>query len=129
VLSGNTVSNNAESRIGLQRATTNELLGNTANGYTLDGIQLQVGSISNELRGSTANVNGRSGIHAFLGATGNTIEENSMHGNGWNENAIGPRVDAREDNPLLDGALQNGWIDNDCDTDFPAGTICGLVQP
>ena len=126
-LRGNTVSGNAGSGIGLQRATNDEILGNTANGNTLDGIQLQVGSTDNEVRGNTANDNGRSGIRAFPGATGNTFEENSMHGNGWNLNALGPRVDARDDNPLLeDGSLQNIWLNNDCDTDFPVGRICGV---
>ena len=124
----NTTSDNAGSGIGLASGNNNnKLLGNTANGNTLDGIQLLVGSINNEVRGNTANNNGRSGIHATLGATGNTFKENSMHENGGNPNpATLPHADARDDNPLLDGALQNEWINNDCDTDFPLGRICGV---
>jgi hypothetical protein len=57
------------------------------------------------------------GINVQLGATGNTFKRNSMHGNGTR--------DARDLNPLVDGKLPNDWIKNDCQTDDPAGAICG----
>jgi hypothetical protein len=49
-----------------------------------------------------------------------------MHGNGWRSDTTLPRADARDLNPLVNGMLQNVWIGNDCDTDIPAGMICGV---
>jgi hypothetical protein len=68
--------------------------------------------------------NGRNGISAGAGATDNTFEANEMLGNGRIDGTGG--VDARDGNPLVDGMLQNTWIDNACDTDIPAGMICGV---
>jgi hypothetical protein len=61
-----------------------------------------------------------------LDATGNRFEHNSMHGNGWRTDTMLPRADARDLNPPLNGVRRNVWINNDCDTDIPAGMICGI---
>jgi parallel beta-helix repeat protein len=84
----------------------------------VNGIVLFGGNTGNVIDGNHADNNGVNGIFAMLGATGNRFDQNSMHGNG--------SVDARDANPLLSGALQNDWTGNDCDTDFPAGLICGV---
>jgi len=47
-----------------------------------------------------------------------------MHGNGSRDPAR--FFDARDLNPLLNGMLQNVWTGNECERDFPAGTICGV---
>jgi parallel beta-helix repeat protein len=92
----------------------------------VSGIQIVNGATANEVRGNRANNNGVAGVSATLGATGNRFEHNSMHGNGWRTDTTLPRADARDLNPLLNGVLQNVWIGNDCETDIPAGMICGV---
>ena len=69
------------------------------------------GDSGNTLRGNTANDNARNGIYAF-GTTENTFEANKMFGNA-----------------ILDARDRNLWNANQCVTDFPAGSICGFVQP
>ena len=49
-----------------------------------------------------------------------------MHGNGWRTDTMLPRADARDLNPPLNGVRRNVWINNDCDTDIPAGMIYGI---
>jgi parallel beta-helix repeat protein len=77
-----------------------------------DGIRLGPGTSENVVRGNVADENGRNGIYA-LGAIANLFEANQMLGN-----AV---YDARDDNRAA-----NTWSANDCLTDFPAGTICGV---
>jgi hypothetical protein len=81
---------------------------------------------SNVVRGNESNNNGVAGITAALGGTGNVFEQNSMHGNGSLSGTGAPGADARDLNPLVNGVLQNVWTGNDCDTDIPAGMICGV---
>jgi len=99
---------------------------NTTRDNGAQGIFLHSGSTGNVVRANQAHNNGISGITAFLGATGNRFEHNSMHGNGWLTSTQAPRADARDGVPLPNGLLQNVWIGNDCGTDIPAGTICGV---
>ena len=73
------------------------------------------GDSGNTLRGNTANDNARNAFYAF-GATENTFEANKMFGNA----ILDARDDARD---------RNIWNANQCVTDFPAGSICGFVQP
>jgi hypothetical protein len=47
------------------------------------------------------------------------FERNSMHGNGTLDRSL--FFDARDKNNPI-----NDWSDNDCDTDLPAGAICGV---
>jgi len=86
---------------------------------TSDNLRIGINMLSsgNVVRANDSDNNGLVGINAFLGATGNRFEQNSMHGN-----AV---ADARDQNPLLNGMLQNVWTGNDCDKDIPAGMICG----
>jgi hypothetical protein len=35
-----------------------------------------------------------------------------------------PAADARDLDAFVNGPFQNTWIDNDCDSDLPTGTIC-----
>jgi parallel beta-helix repeat protein len=79
-----------------------------------NGINLASGNTDNTVRGNHADNNRIAGINVFSGAIRNRFEQNSMHGN--------TIVDARDFN--TPGA--NVWINNDCDTDIPTGTICGV---
>jgi len=96
--------------------TTSENRGNGINMF----------SSGNVIRANQSNNNGVAGITAFPGAIGNRFEHNSMHGNASVPGASFPGADARDLNPLLNDMLQNDWIGNDCDTDIPAGMICGV---
>jgi parallel beta-helix repeat protein len=87
-------------------------LNNVTSDNLRDGIQLRLGNNGNVLHGNVAEHNGRYGIYA-QSATGNLFETNQMFGNGV--------FDARDDNRAA-----NSWIANQCQTDFPAGTICGV---
>lgn len=90
------------------------------------GNGINMFSSGNLIRHNEADNNVVAGITAFPGATGNRFEHNSMHGNGSSAGASFPGADARDLNPLVNGTLQNVWIGNDCDTDIPAGMICGV---
>jgi parallel beta-helix repeat protein len=79
-----------------------------------DGIALRLGNARNIVRRNVADRNRRTGIYA-QGAVGNLFEANSMSANG--------AFDARDDNRAT-----NTWIATDCETDSPAGTICGVDQ-
>ena len=83
-------------------------------------------STDNMIRDNQSNNNVVADITAFPGAIRNRFEHNSMHGNGSATGASFPPADARDLNALLNGMLQNVWIGNDCDTDIPAGMICGV---
>jgi Tol biopolymer transport system component len=95
-----------------------DILGNTISGKLGSGINLLSGNTGNDVRGNHSDNNGINGIVAQVGATRNRFEQNSMHGNAL--------FDARDANPRLNDVLQNVWTGNDCDTDFPAGLICGI---
>jgi Right handed beta helix region len=92
---------------------------NTTSDNGAQGINLLPRNTNNLVTENQANNNGRNGIFAQLGATANTFEKNSMHGNG----TLNPLLffDARDNNNPI-----NVWIDNDCNTDFPAGAICAV---
>jgi hypothetical protein len=88
------------------------IVGNTISDNARIGINMF--GTENVVRANVSDNNGLDGIRASLGATGNTFESNSMHGNAG--------FDARE----LNAQGSNVWIGNDCDNDFPMGTICGV---
>jgi parallel beta-helix repeat protein len=99
--------------------------GNTSNGNGFHGIFLGSGG-GNTFFANVADANGGNGIYAFAGTTGNVFTQNSMHGNGWNPVILlpvmtNPKVDARDDN-----RPHNTWSGNQCATDSPDGTICGI---
>jgi parallel beta-helix repeat protein len=89
-----------------------------------DGIVLRGGNAGNTVRGNIAERNGRNGIYA-QGAIGNLFEANSMSGNGTGS-FVPPGVDARDGDDPNRTMLLNTWVGNQCLTDFPAGTICGM---
>lgn len=139
-VSGNTVTGQTFTGINAQpanpdlgvpgRLQQSDLLNNTSSGNGRHGIALFSGNDDNTVSHNVANENGASGIFAADGATRNMFEQNSMHQNGQNTTLTGipgtPGKDARDENPLVDNKLQNVWLNNDCDTDFPTGLICGV---
>ena len=126
LISDNTTNDSASTGIVLQRSTGNMIRGNQTHNNLFAGINVANGSTENVVRDNQADNNGVAGVSATLGATGNRFDRNSMHANGWRTDTTLPRADARDLNPVLDGMLQNVWIGNDCDTDLPAGMICGV---
>jgi parallel beta-helix repeat protein len=88
------------------------LLENVTSDNLRDGIVLRLNNNGNDLQGNLAERNGEYGIYA-QGAIGNLFEANRMFGN-----AV---YDARDDNRAA-----NAWSANECLTDFPVGTICGV---
>jgi parallel beta-helix repeat protein len=79
---------------------------------TMDGIRLSSGNNDNLFEYNQADRNGRDGIRVLVGAVANTFAKNAMFDN--------VEHDAHDDNRPA-----NVWTGNKCDTDFPAGTICG----
>jgi parallel beta-helix repeat protein len=127
LISENTVSHSGFHGIWLRSGDTgNVVRDNQTNDNYFTGILLNFGTTGNLVRANQADNNGIAGISAILGATGNRFERNSMHGNGWRSDTMLRRADARDLNPLLNGMLQNVWTGNSCDTDIPAGMICGV---
>jgi hypothetical protein len=112
------IRNQAGIRSNPNNLTQSSILENTTSENRVNGIVLFGGNNGNVIHGNHADNNGVNGIFAMLGATGNRFDQNSMHGNG--------SFDARDANPLLNGELQNDWTGNECDTDLPAGMICGV---
>jgi len=94
---------------------------NVTSGNGLDGIALWGGNAGNVVRANLAERNGRYGIYA-RGAINTLFADNTMLGNGANPTSGG--VDARD---LL--RESNRWTGNECLTDLPVGTICGIRQP
>ncbi len=102
--------------------------GNVISGSREDGIKLRGGNTGITFRGNVVTRNGRFGINAECGSiagiwvcpTRNTFEANQMLENGTR--------DARDQTRSLipDPSEWNTWIGNECLTDFPAGTICGI---
>jgi hypothetical protein len=76
-----------------------------------DGIAMENGD-GNHVARNHSEDNGRDGIWNNMLSTGNLYERNHMFGNGEH--------DAHDDNRLA-----NTWLRNQCETDFPPGTICG----
>lgn len=109
----------------IQRSSGNVVKDNEANDNRVTGIHINTGNTGNLVHGNLTNGNGVSGITAFS-ATGNTFTANVMHGNGWRTDVTLPRADARDLHAALTGSLANDWIQNVCDTDIPAGLICGV---
>jgi parallel beta-helix repeat protein len=95
---------------------------NTTSGSSGNGIILLTGDTGNTVRDNQADNNELAGITALAGATGNRFERNSMHGNSTRPGPL-PGADARDFNTPFP---QNVWLSNDCDTDIPAGMICGV---
>jgi parallel beta-helix repeat protein len=126
LIAENTINNTASNGIFMQRNTGNVIRGNRTDNNFVSGVQVVNGATGNLVSDNQADNNGVAGVSATLGATGNRFEHNSMHGNGWRTDTMLPRADARDLNPLVNGMLQNVWIGNSCDTDIPAGMICGI---
>jgi parallel beta-helix repeat protein len=104
--------------------TASLIEGNIASDNRGNGIETFSGG--NVFRNNTADNNGVAGLTAFPGATGNRFEHNILHGNAFvGMGASFPAADARDLDAYVNGPFQNIWIDNDCDTDLPTGTICG----
>jgi hypothetical protein len=126
LISGNTVARVFGNGIWLRAGDNgNVVRDNDSHDNNSSGILLNPGASGNLMTRNVADYNAIGGITMTNGATGNIIEGNSMHANGWRVSSPLPKGDARNLNPLLDGALQNTWTGNDCDTDVPAGVICG----
>jgi parallel beta-helix repeat protein len=126
LITDNTVSGADANGIYVQASNTGlRISHNLTHDNGSSGILLNSGASGNVITRNVADHNAIGGITMTNGATGNIIEGNSMHANGWSTTTKLPRGDARDLNPLLDGALQNTWTGNDCDTDVPAGVICG----
>jgi hypothetical protein len=98
---------------------------NLISGNAGHGIVLRAGNSKNTINGNVSNANARNGIYAE-GATGNAFAANSMNSNGTANPPNLPPIyfDARDD-----ARAWNTWIGNQCLTDFPDGTICGLGLP
>ena len=95
-----------------------QILDNVVSGLDGEGIALLAGNTGNLVRGNIVLNSGRSGIRAAAGATGNTFELNEIHGSG---RIASTAVDARDD-----AWPSNVWRGNACETDVPAGAICGV---
>jgi len=128
-VSANIVKDNGTNGIRLAGNSGNTVTGNTVQGNVGDGILLSgpintpTGATNNTVSANTVQGNGLNGIHAAAGATRNTFTANQMSVNGTRG---GGAVDARDDNPRVDGNLPNEWSGNVCETDFPDGAICGV---
>lgn len=85
---------------------------NITNDNLRDGIVLRGLNNGITVSDNLADRNGRYGIYA-QGAIGNLFQANSMF-----SNAV---ADARDENRAA-----NHWTGNQCLTDFPVGTICGV---
>ena len=117
---GNTSDRNGSYGIFVQGAVNNRFEANTTNN-NFDGISLQravrlgvnYDATGNEFLRNVAEVNSRYGIFADQFTTQNVFELNWMFGNAIH--------DAHDD-----ARPANTWSGNQCATDFPAGTICGV---
>jgi parallel beta-helix repeat protein len=97
--------------IALNRTSSDTVLDNLVEGSSRNGIGVR-NSNDNLVSGNHADGNGRDGIRNRGTSSGNTFEGNHMSGNAEH--------DAHDENRSA-----NTWTGNHCDTDFPAGTICG----
>jgi parallel beta-helix repeat protein len=117
-VTGNVVEHNGAGGIFASQQGS-DIAGNLVTHNAFGGIALSVGATGNRVEDNVADDNGRNGIVAVLGATGNAFVDNSMHGNGTSNPAA--FFDAFDGNTPI-----NTWTGNDCDTDYPAGAICGV---
>ena len=78
-----------------------------------DGISIRQGSSGNLIAGNHVEGSGRDGIRNRDTSSGNTYRDNHLMHNGEH--------DAHDDNWPA-----NSWVHNQCETDFPTGTICGM---
>jgi parallel beta-helix repeat protein len=78
-----------------------------------DGISIRGGSSGNLIAGNHVEGSGRDGIRNRDTSAGNTYRDNHLMHNGEH--------DAHDENRST-----NTWTDNQCETDSPAGTICGV---
>jgi len=78
-----------------------------------DGISIRAGSTGNLVSGNHVEGSGRDGIRNRDTSSGNTYRDNHLKNNA--------EFDAYDQNWPA-----NAWVGNHCDTDFPAGTICGV---
>src|SRR5205085_5912689 len=97
--------------IQLNRTTNDTVLDNLVERSSRDGIGVR-NSDGNLVSGNQSDGNARDGIRNRGTSSANTYAGNHMRGNAEH--------DAHDENR---GA--NTWAGNHCDTDFPAGTICG----
>ena len=94
----------------LNRTSHSTVVENRIQGSSRDGIGVR-DSTEILVVANQADSNARDGIRNRGTSAGNTFKDNRMHGNAEH--------DAHDENRAA-----NTWIDNICDTDFPAGTIC-----
>ncbi|MFR9780858.1 NosD domain-containing protein [Micromonospora sp. MS34] len=90
------------------------IAGNVSSGNGNDGIILPPGNTGLQVRDNLTDGNRRYGIYSAAAAAANTFTGNVMTGN--------LVLDARDDNRAA-----NVWMGNQCTTDSPAGTICGVL--
>lgn len=95
----------------LNRTSNDTVLDNLVEGSRRDGIGVR-NSNDNVVSGNHSDGNARDGIRNRGTSSGNTYAGNHMSGNAEH--------DAHDENRAA-----NTWAGNHCDTDFPAGTICG----
>ena len=121
LIQGNTITGAGTSAgigMGVGALRESQILDNVVSGVDGEGIAFLAGNTGNLVRGNIVLNSGRNGISAAAGATGNTYELNEIHGSG---RIVTTAVDAR------DGAWpSNVWRANVCETDDPAGSICGV---
>ena len=123
---GNIITGGTSAGIGMGIGALNKstIAENVVTGSTGEGIALIVGNTDNVVSGNVVTGSTRNGIFAGAGATSNTFVGNEMHGNG----AVPGTADARDDtDPVTSDGVQllNTWTANVCETDIPAGAICG----
>lgn len=104
------------------RLTDSVIAENMIEANGLNGILLRSLTTANTVADNLVLDNGRNGIWA-QGATGNTFAGNTMLGNATANPVVQPPLyfDARDD-----ARASNTWTGNQCFTDFPTGTICGI---
>lgn len=89
------------------------VIGNQIRDSYKDGISVRQGSTGNLIAGNHVEGSGRDGIrNRDTSSTGNTYRDNELLHNAEH--------DAHDDNRAA-----NTWTHNQCETDFPTGTICG----
>jgi hypothetical protein len=111
VLAGNTTIANRGTRISLPAIKDSVVSADTSSADRFDGITVGAASTGNLIAGNEANDNGSHGLLALPGTSANRFEHNSMH-----RNLIFD---------VNDLSWPSTWIGNDCETDSPAGMICG----
>ena len=88
------------------------VIGNEIRDSYKDGVSVRQGSSGNLIAGNHVEGSGRDGIRNRDTSSGNTYRDNTLLHNAEH--------DAHDDN-----SPANTWTHNICETDYPAGTICG----